>query len=90
VFNPAELVRPNLGQRVLPQRAVDLNIVPELPASAKLTDAQLQQADGVGKCLNDYIATLAADTPACLSRLISTSMLLLHKVRKTQFWQIAR
>jgi hypothetical protein len=62
VFNPAELVRPNLGQRVLPQRAVDLNIVPELPASAKLTDAQLQQADGVGKCLNDYIATLAADT----------------------------
>ena len=37
-------VDPNAPPPLLPQRTADLNIVPELPASAKLTDAQLQQA----------------------------------------------
>jgi len=59
-------VDPNAPPPPLPQRAADLNIVPELPASAKLTDAQLQQAAGVGKWLNDYIrwaGSAANETP---------------------------
>jgi hypothetical protein len=59
-------VDPNAPPPPLPQRAADLNIVPELPASAKLTDTQLQQAAGVGKWLNDYIrwaGSAANETP---------------------------
>ncbi len=59
-------VDPNTLPPPLPQRAADLNIVPELPASAKLTEAQLQQAAGVGKWLNDYIrwaGSAANETP---------------------------
>jgi hypothetical protein len=59
-------VDPNAPPPPLPQRAADLNIVPELPTSAKLTDAQLQQAAGVGQWLNDYIhwaGSAANETP---------------------------
>ncbi len=59
-------VDPNAPPPPLPQRAADLNIVPELPASAKLTDAQMQQAAGVGQWLNDYIrwaGSAANETP---------------------------
>lgn len=59
-------VDPNTPPPPLPQRAADLNIVPELPASAKLTHAQLQQAAGVGKWLNDYVrwaGSAANETP---------------------------
>lgn len=59
-------VDPNAPPPPLPQRAADLNIVPELPASAKLTDVQLQQAAGVGQWLNDYIhwaGSAANETP---------------------------
>jgi len=59
-------VDPNAPPPPLPQRAADLNIVQELPASAKLTDVQLQQAAGVGKWLNDYIrwaGSSANETP---------------------------
>jgi hypothetical protein len=47
-------VDPNAPPPELPHRAADLNIVPELPASAKLTDAQLQQAAGVGLVLTRF------------------------------------
>ena len=59
-------VDPNAPPPPLPQRAADLNIVLELPASAKLTDAQLQQAAGVGQWLNDYVrwaGSAANETP---------------------------
>jgi hypothetical protein len=59
-------VDPNAPPPEMPQRAADLNIVPELPASAKLTDAQLQQAAGVGRWLDDYVrwaGSAANETP---------------------------
>jgi len=72
-FSPShELLRavlaidPNAPSPLLPQRAADLNIVPELPASTKLTEAQLQEAVGVGQWLTDYIqwaGSAANETP---------------------------
>ncbi len=59
-------VDPNAPPPALPQRAADLNIVPELPASAKLIEGQLQQAAGVGRWLNDYVrwaGSAANETP---------------------------
>jgi len=59
-------IDPNAPPPPMPQRAADLNIVPELPASAKLTEAQVQQAAGVGQWLNDYIrwaGSAANETP---------------------------
>jgi hypothetical protein len=59
-------VDPNAPPPPRPQLAADLNIVPELPASAKLTDAQRQAAARVGRWLNDYIqwaGSAANETP---------------------------
>jgi Protein of unknown function (DUF3987) len=59
-------VDPNAPPPPLPQRTVDLNIVPELPPAAKMTEAQLQQAAEVGQWLNDYIrwaGSAANETP---------------------------
>jgi Protein of unknown function (DUF3987) len=59
-------VDPNAPPPELPQRAADLNIVPELPAAAKLTDMQLQEAAGVGRWLDDYVrwaGSAANETP---------------------------
>jgi hypothetical protein len=59
-------VDPNAPPPELPLRAADLNIVPELPTSAKLTGAQLQEAAGVGRWLNDYVrwaGSAANETP---------------------------
>lgn len=59
-------VDPNAPPPPLPPRAADLNIVPELPASAKLTEGQLQQTAGVGRWLNDYVrwaGSAANETP---------------------------
>ncbi|MBA3872393.1 MAG: DUF3987 domain-containing protein [Anaerolineae bacterium] len=59
-------VDPNAPPPEMPQRAVDLNIVPELPAAAKLTTAQLQEAAGVGRWLDDYVrwaGSAANETP---------------------------
>lgn len=59
-------VDPNAPPPPLLQRAADLNIVPELPTSARLTDTQLQEASSVGHWLNDYInwaGSAANETP---------------------------
>ena len=37
-----------------PFRSTDLNVVPELPENARLSDAQISQAQTVGKWLDDY------------------------------------
>jgi hypothetical protein len=59
-------VDPNAPAPEPPHRATDLNIVPELPETAKLTDAQIQQAKSVGKWLDDYLrwaGSAANETP---------------------------
>jgi hypothetical protein len=47
-------VDPNVPPPQPPQRAADLNIVPELPETARLSAAQLQEADRVGRWLDEY------------------------------------
>jgi hypothetical protein len=39
-----------------PQRAADLNIVPELPEPARLPETQREEAWRIGEWLNDYVA----------------------------------
>jgi len=48
------------------QRSSDVNTVPDLPESARLTPEQQEQAAGVGRWLDDYVAwasTAANETP---------------------------
>jgi len=59
-------VDPNAPPPPLPQRAADLNIVPELPESAQLTETQVREAAGVGRWLDDYVrwaGSAANETP---------------------------
>ncbi len=49
-----------------PLRSADLNVVPELPEDARLSDAQIAQAQTVGKWLDDYLhwaGSAANETP---------------------------
>ena len=48
-------VDPSTPPPDLPQRAADLNIVPELPESARLSPSQVAQAQTVGRWLDDYL-----------------------------------
>lgn len=48
-------IDPNAPPPELPIRTADLNIVPELPDSAKLTSVQIEQAAAVGRWLDDYL-----------------------------------
>ena len=59
-------VDPNAPPPEMPARAADLNIVPELPDSAKLTPPQIEQAAAVGHWLDDYLrwaGNAANETP---------------------------
>ena len=49
-----------------PFRSTDLNIVPELPETARLTAAQIEEASQVGRWLDDYLrwaGSAANETP---------------------------
>ena len=49
-----------------PFRSTDLNIVPELPEMARLSDAQREEAETIGKWLDDYLrwaGSAANETP---------------------------
>lgn len=59
-------VDPNAPAPELPHRAADLNIVPELPESARLSPEQIKQAQTVGVWLDDYLrwaGSAANETP---------------------------
>lgn len=59
-------VDPNASPPPPPQRAADLNIVPELPEAARLSPEQLKQAQTVGTWLDDYLrwaGSAANETP---------------------------
>src|SRR5690606_12820659 len=59
-------VDPESSPPETPFRSADLNIVPELPDDARLTDAQIAQAQTVGKWLDDYLhwaGSAANETP---------------------------
>jgi len=59
-------VDPDAAPPEVPFRNTDLNIVPDLPEDARLTQAQIKEASSVGTWLDDYVrwaGTAANETP---------------------------
>jgi len=59
-------VDPDAAPPEAPFRNTDLNIVPDLPEDARLTEAQIKEASSVGTWLDDYVrwaGTAANETP---------------------------